>query len=733
VITAAVNPNTLAPGTYTGQISVNMNSGSESVTVPVTLTVTGSGPFFDNLPGQMSFSFATGGAAPPSQVIEIRNGGTGSLDWTLSGSTSDGGNWLSASLMSGTAPSLVSIAITPQNLPGHGATAGTYVGQLVLRAPGSSVTIPVSVTVGTSVFEQVNAINFTMPYGGANPLPQTLTVASTGAAFNFNITSSTATGGNWLSAVTPSCGAYCIAPNVITAAVNPNTLAPGTYTGQISVNMNSGSESVTVPVTLTVATPNSAFFDNVQGQMSFSFTTASANPAPQKVQIRNGGSGNLNWTLTSSTADGGNWLTASASAGTAPTTVSVNVIVSALPQGGSVVGTFTGQLALRSAAGILTIPVSVVVGPSVFVQLDTIYFTKPQGGANPSPQTFTIASTGTAFNFYVTSSTATGGNWLSVVTQNCGNFCVTPGLVTATVAANSLAPGTYTGQIVAIQNSGSEAMTIPVILTVAGNPPATITATSGTPQTAPVNSAFANPLVVTVTDANGAAVSNAAVTFMAPSSGASGTFAGGVSMVATDSQGKAASPIFTANGIVGSYTVTAMVGSLSASFSLTNSRTLTSISITAPSGSIARGASEQFTATGTYSDNSTAVITSQVAWASSSSGVATIAATGLATGIASGPTNITASLSLVNSNVFPLTVTNPTLTSIAITAPNASIVKGTSEQLTRLGLTATTPRPILPVKSLGLRPVRAWQLSQQLDSQLPWHQARRISLHRSAA
>jgi hypothetical protein len=77
------------------------------------------------------------------------------------------------------------------------------------------------------------------------------------------------------------------------------------------------------------------------------------------------------------------------------------------------------------------------------------------------------------------------------------------------------------------------------------------------------------------------------VTFTAPSSGASGTFAGGVNTATTDASGKATSAIFTANSTTGGpYTVTASVSGVSApaNFSLTNASG-TPASITATSGS----------------------------------------------------------------------------------------------------------------------------------------------------
>ena len=106
-------------------------------------------------------------------------------------------------------------------------------------------------------------------------------------------------------------------------------------------------------------------------------------------------------------------------------------------------------------------------------------------------------------------------------------------------------------------------------------PVETITATSGTPQSALIDKAFAQPLVATVTT-GGSPDSGVVVTFTAPLSGASGAFAGGSNTVTatTDASGVATSPIFTANGSTGTYTVTATVTGVSsaADFSLTNTK-----------------------------------------------------------------------------------------------------------------------------------------------------------------
>lgn len=69
---------------------------------------------------------------------------------------------------------------------------------------------------------------------------------------------------------------------------------------------------------------------------------------------------------------------------------------------------------------------------------------------------------------------------------------------------------------------------------------------------------------------------------------------------------------------------------------------LVSIAVTPANPSIAAGSTEQFTATGTYSDSSTANITGSVTWSSSNTGEATIASGGLATGVSAGSPNIIA-------------------------------------------------------------------------------------------
>jgi hypothetical protein len=75
--------------------------------------------------------------------------------------------------------------------------------------------------------------------------------------------------------------------------------------------------------------------------------------------------------------------------------------------------------------------------------------------------------------------------------------------------------------------------------------------------------------------------------------------------------------------------------------------TLVSIAVTPASSGLAKGLNRQFTATGTYSDGSTADLTATSTWASSSTTVATISSTGLAHAVSPGTTTISATLGSV--------------------------------------------------------------------------------------
>src|SRR5713101_2317934 len=135
----------------------------------------------------------------------------------------------------------------------------------------------------------------------------------------------------------------------------------------------------------------------------------------------------------------------------------------------------------------------------------------------------------------------------------------------------------------------------------------------------------------------------------------------------------------------GSTTIQAASGSVSGSTALTvTAATLISMAVAPANPSIPKGATEQFTATGSYTDGSTQNLTNTVTWTSLNPAVATISNSGLATGLAPGSTTIQAASGSVSGSTA-LTVTAATLVSMAVAPANPSIPKGATEQFTATG------------------------------------------------
>jgi len=160
---------------------------------------------------------------------------------------------------------------------------------------------------------------------------------------------------------------------------------------------------------------------------------------------------------------------------------------------------------------------------------------------------------------------------------------INPTSVTPTFVADQ--PGDYFVVLTVNNGAGSDSasVTISAIANIQGMPDS-IVASSGTPQAAFVNAAFHEPLVAIVKDAGGTPLAGVTVTFnVNPSgSGAGGTFPGNATSATavTNGSGVAMSPVFTANGTGGSYTVTANTNppvATAATFNLANAPIFTNI------------------------------------------------------------------------------------------------------------------------------------------------------------
>jgi trimeric autotransporter adhesin len=139
----------------------------------------------------------------------------------------------------------------------------------------------------------------------------------------------------------------------------------------------------------------------------------------------------------------------------------------------------------------------------------------------------------------------------------------------------------------------------------------------------------------------------------------------------------------------GSVTITASFESFTATADLNvTGAALSSIAVSPTTAPMAPGTTQQFVATGIYSDQSTRNLSAFVEWTSSDLAVATISdsppSVGLATALTSGSTLIGAELSPVLGSAS-LSVSNATLVSITVTPANPSLLLGQSLSFTATG------------------------------------------------
>jgi len=213
----------------------------------------------------------------------------------------------------------------------------------------------------------------------------------------------------------------------------------------------------------------------------------------------------------------------------------------------------------------------------------------------------------------------------------------------------------------------------------------TITATTGTIQgTASLTVQPAALVSIAVSPASASIAKGTTQQFSAV-----GTYSDGTTQTLTSAVWSAtAGATITTGGLatgsaVGSSTITATSGTIHGGAALTvQPAALASIAVTPANSSIAKGTTQQYSATGTYTDGTTQNLTSSVAWSATSA--ASMNAAGLATGSAQG----TATVSAVSGSITgtaSLTVTAPVLVAIAVSPAGASIPKGTAQQYSALG------------------------------------------------
>jgi hypothetical protein len=602
------------PITQTSPAVVSQGANTGSHTPPVTLTIV-----------PISLPQATLTGAYPSQTLQA-TGGSGAYTWSIvSGAPPTGITLSAAGVLTGTptvSPGVFSFTVQVKDAAGDVAllpltlTVNPAAPTITSPSSGFSATSPVLVsgnalaTAGITVYDGGTQVATTTATAGAWSVPVPLSVG----------TGHSLTATQTLNSVTSAASAPAVMGTIA-------PLAP-------SISSPSSGFSTTSPVT-------------VSGTSAAGATTIAVldNGTQVGTATPSGTTWSTNVTLS---VGGGHSLTA---------TQTVNGVASA-PSTPAVTGTILPPVILTSIT-VAPVPHTSYNGDTVWMNYDwpgqgTVLYSGGSGTVTPSGTTLTASSNGVSV-------TVTGSN-IAVTFPGGWNFDTSPvsldGLAItdplATITGVSLAstniPGFtgsasqlfFDGNDVYINfphpafsslNAGAQVSVNVQFSASAPAPPYALPV--GTMQQFTATGNYSNSTTQNLTGL---------VTWGTTANGVASINSSGLATVLTTG----ATNITATDGIQGAAAIV--------------SPALVSIAITPGFPSITGTNTQQFTATGTYSDASTQNLTGSVTWASSATGVATIGAgTGLAAGVAMGTTTISATLGGVTGtmllSVNPLTVT----------------------------------------------------------------------------
>lgn len=137
---------------------------------------------------------------------------------------------------------------------------------------------------------------------------------------------------------------------------------------------------------------------------------------------------------------------------------------------------------------------------------------------------------------------------------------------------------------------------------------------------------------------------------------------------------------------VGYFPTTVTIGTTASTVVVSSTLQLTAIEVTPANPAIALDTSQALTATATFSDGTTLVVSGIVDWNSSNAGVATVDASGIATAAASGTTEIAATLLTVSgSTTLTVKPGSVVLTGLSLSPADVTILTGGTQSYQVIG------------------------------------------------
>ena len=470
----------LAPGTYTDNLVLSSSgAGNPTVTIPITLTIANTAALTAS-PTSMVFNYQLGQNSPPIQNVIVSSTGA-PVQYSAAVNATSCGSWLSVSPITGSTQNGLGqngATLTVQALVNAITAPAVCTGTITLTTASSTVPVTINVTLNVVNTAAINVgsaaivqtINATAPTPATIPVSLTSTDAtfsSNGTMISYAATASTNPAGQtWLS-VTPNTGAT---PSNLFVRLDPSNLAPGTYTGTITITSATAVPTQSIPVTLIIAAQATVS----PASLTFAMNAGGANPANQTVTVGGVPATTTIAAQTSTVSCGSSWLNATVSG----TTVTVSISGSGITTAGTCTGTVT-VIVPGATNPTLSVPVTLNVAalPTLTVPNTTLTFNSTAGATTaPTAQTVQLTASGSAAVPFTVVVAAQGGatNFLTASPATG----TTPATLTVGIDPTVLATltaGTYNGTVTVSSTGAAAPLTINVTLTVAPAPAPSIT------------------------------------------------------------------------------------------------------------------------------------------------------------------------------------------------------------------------------------------------------------------
>jgi uncharacterized protein (TIGR03437 family) len=480
----------LGPGTYVLNLAICPTGSPTCVdtanTTNVTVTLVVSNNAILNVSASsVSFSIPFGSVVTQSKQINVTSSPAG-VPYTVATNQT----WLTVEPASGTSPNAFFLYVDASNLA---VSSTPYVGTVTVYPNNAdyglySVPITVSLTItsaSTQIYAAPDALLFSDQTTLTGPGLQLVELSST-AAVGFSVTTTTTTASNcpttnWLTWT----ASQDITPATLSISAATAGMTSGTCAGTVTVTYNNGTNNnatLAIPVTVDIgATPLLTVTPDL-GFGVFTATVGSTSFLSSRISVNSTDGSALSFSASASTPGSPvSWLFLADGAGTTQQYIQVQITPSELG-----VGVYTGSIVITAAnsatlpGGSFTLPVVLTVSANTTVAVSptSLTFTQVQSASPPASQAITLTAAGGNSNYSASITQITGGAWLQLSPLS-GTASATASTITASVAKNTLGPGTWKSSItLTFLNSATPTMVIPVSLTITAAETVTVSPTS---------------------------------------------------------------------------------------------------------------------------------------------------------------------------------------------------------------------------------------------------------------